>query len=139
MTDNESHVHVQEYEPVLGTKNYYTISGSLLYDNPYTGQTYHIVIHQAVEIPYFKHDLLYPMLVCTNCVTVNDCPRLLTDHPTEETYDIIDDDEWGKKVVLPLGLTGVTSYLPVGLLTENEWNQHETSWFILTNKHLPRP
>ena len=76
------------------------------------------------------------MQVCTNCVTVNDFPRLLTDHPTKETHDIIADDEWGKKVVLPLGLTGVTSQLPIGLLTDKDWNQHDTLRVTLTNKHL---
>ena len=49
--DDESPVHVQSCDPTLGTKTYCTISGALLYDNPSTGQTYHIVIQQAVEIP----------------------------------------------------------------------------------------
>ena len=78
------------------------------------------------------------MQVRTNYVTVNDCPILLTDHPTEETHDIIADDQWGNKVVLPLGLTGVTSYLPVGSLTDKDCNQRNTLWVILTNKHLNR-
>ena len=76
------------------------------------------------------------MQVCTNIVTVNDCPRFLTEHPTEETHTIIADDEWGDKDVLPLCLSGVISYLPVLLLTENEWNRRETPRITLTNEHL---
>ena len=34
-----------------------------------------------------------------NGVTVNDCLRLLTDKSTEETHDIIADDEGVNKVV----------------------------------------
>ena len=92
---------MQGYDPALVTKTYHTTSGALLYDNPYTGRTYHIMIHQVVEITYLKHHMLCPMPVFTNNVTVNNCPRFLTDHPSEETHAIISDDKWGYKVVLP--------------------------------------
>ena len=42
----------------------------------------------------------------------------------------------GRKFVLPLCLSGFTSYLPVCFLTENEWKQCETLCITLTNKHL---
>ena len=71
-----------------------------------------------------------------NGVTVNDCLRLLTDKSTEETHDIIADDEGVNKVVLPLCLSGFTYYLPVCLFTDNEWNQRKTLRVTLTNKHL---
>ena len=86
LTYYESPVHIKGYEPDLVTNTYFTIRGAFVYDHPYTGQTYHIVIHQAVEIPDLKHYLLCPMQVRTNIVTVNKYPRLLTEHPTEETH-----------------------------------------------------
>ena len=98
LTYYESPVHVQGYDSALGTKTYYTISEAFLYNNSYKGQTYHIVIHEAIKIPDLNHYMLCTIQVCTNSVTVNDCPRLLTDHLTEETHDIIADDEWGGKV-----------------------------------------
>ena len=113
MNDHERPVHVKDYDPGLGTNNCCTISGALLYDHPYTGRKYHIVIHQAFEIPYLKHHLLCAIQVHTNGVMVNDCPKFLTDHLTEETNFIIADDEWGNKVDLTLCLYGVTSYLPI--------------------------
>ena len=136
LTDYESPVNFQGYDLDSGTKTYCTIIRSFLYAHPYTGRTYHIVIHQNVEIPDLKHHILFPMQVHTNRVAVNEYPRFLTEHPTEETHAIIADDEWGNKVVLPLCLSGVTSYLPVSTLTENEWNQLETPRVTLTNKHL---
>ena len=66
MAEYESPVHVQGCEPTLGTKTYHTISEALLYDNPSTGRTYHIVIQQDVEIPDVKHHMLCPMQVRTN-------------------------------------------------------------------------
>ena len=48
LTDCEIPGHVQGYDLDLATKTFPTISEDLLYYNPYMGQTYHIVIHQAV-------------------------------------------------------------------------------------------
>ena len=53
-------VNVQGYDPALGTRSYYTISGSVCYDYPLSGKIYHIVISQAIEIPGLKHHLLFP-------------------------------------------------------------------------------
>ena len=136
MADYEIPVHVQGCDPTLGKNTYRTISGALLYDHPDTGRTYHIVIQRAVEIPDLKHHMLCPLQFRTNGVTVIDCPILLTYHPTEETHANISDIKWGNKVVLPLWLYGVTSYLSVRSLTENEWNQQETPQVTLMNKHL---
>ena len=136
LTDYESPVYVQGYEPALGTKTYHTTGEPFLYDHPYTGRTYHIVIHQAVEIPDLKYHLLWPMQVRTNSITVNDCPIFLNEHLNEETHAIIADDEWGNKLVLPLCLSGVISYLPVCLLAENKWNRRDTLQINLTNRHL---
>ena len=83
-------------------------------------RTYHSVIHQAVEIPDLKHHMLFPMQVLTNIFKVNYCPRLLIEHPDEETHAIIADYEWGNKFVLHLCLFGVTYYLSVCSLTENK-------------------
>ena len=98
LTDYEIPVHVQVCGPALGTHTWRAIGRALLYDHPYMGHTYHIVIHQAVEIPNFTHHMLFPIHIRTNRVTVNDCPRFLTNHPTEETHAIISDDEGGNKV-----------------------------------------
>ena len=88
----ECPVHLQRYDPALGTNTYLTISRALLYDYPYTGRTYHIVIHQSVEILDLKHRLFCPIQVRTNGVALNGCPIFLTGHLTEETHAIADDD-----------------------------------------------
>ena len=43
--NHERPVTVQGYDPSLRSKTYRTVSGVLAYDNPYTGETYHLVIH----------------------------------------------------------------------------------------------
>ena len=100
------------------------------------GLTYHIVIRQAVEIPTLKHHLLCPMQVRMNGITVNDFPRFLANQPAEETHEIVASDEYGDRVVIPFVLKGVSSYLPVHSLSEDEWNSHSCPRVTLTNQHL---
>ncbi len=54
-------VIVEGYDPSLGTKTYATVSGVLAYDDPVTGEVYHLVINQAIHIPHLNHHLLCPM------------------------------------------------------------------------------
>ena len=61
LTDYGIPVHVHSYDSTLGANIYLTIIVALKYDHPYTGRTYHILIHQDVEIPDLKHHILCPM------------------------------------------------------------------------------
>ncbi len=54
-------VIVEGYDPSLGTKTYAIVSGALAYDDPVTGEVIHLVINQAIHIPYLDHHLLSPM------------------------------------------------------------------------------
>ena len=56
-------INIQVYDPILGAKEYRTISGALECIHPFTGMCYHLIIYQAVHMP----KLLY-----ANYVYVND-------------------------------------------------------------------
>lgn len=129
-------VQVQGYDPADGTKQYRLVSGALAFDCPHTDRTYHLIINQAVEIPNLPHHLLCPMQCRVNDVRVNDTPKFLTDNPTEETHAIVAHDEYNDKVVLPFMLKGVTSYLPVRSLTQEEFDRNEAVRVHLTNQDL---
>jgi len=45
LLDYDQPVVVEGYDPSLGTKTYATVSGALAYDDPLTGEVYHIVIN----------------------------------------------------------------------------------------------
>ena len=109
--DHMQPVNVHGYDHTLGVQSYRTISGVLGYDHPYDGTRYHLVIHQAVSIPRMDHHLFNPMQARVNGVEVNDVPRFLTINPTDETYSIVAQDEYGERVCLPFSLNGVVSYL----------------------------
>ena len=134
--DHESPVNVQGYDPALGAKQFRTITGAMAFTHPYTGRRYHIVIHQAVSIPDLDHHLLCPMQCRAHGVTVNECPRMYCDEPTEESHSIVTPDEYGGAVVLPLFLKGVTSSLNVESLSQEEWDRHDCPRITLTDRDL---
>jgi hypothetical protein len=84
--DNLRPVSVQGYDPSLGATTYTTVSGALAYDDPYTGQTYHLVVNQAIHIPHLDHHLLCPMQCQVNDVTVDETPKFLASDPTEHSH-----------------------------------------------------
>ncbi len=115
LLDNDRPVVVEGYDHSLGTKTYATVSGALAYDDPVTGEVYHIVINQAIHIPHLDHHLLCPMQCRVNDVTVDETPNFLAHDPTDHTHalTIRDPHHPAQMVILPLALRGVTSLINV--------------------------
>ena len=79
------------YDPALGTKTYKTVSGIVAYDDPTTGEVFHLVINQAIHIPHLDHHLLCPMQCRVNDVTINETPKFLDIDTTNKSHAIIKD------------------------------------------------
>ena len=122
--DYQRPVTVVGYDESLGTKTYATVSGVVAYDDPQSGRTLHLIIHQAIHIPHLDHHLLCPMQCRVNDVIVNDLPKFLASDPTDQTHalTINDPDNPLQPVILPLILIGVTLLLYVRPVTINEFN-----------------
>ncbi len=71
--DYDRPVIVEGYDPSLSTKTYATVSGALSYDDPVTGEVYHLVINQAIHIPHLNHHLLCPMQCQVNMWLLTTC------------------------------------------------------------------
>ena len=84
-------VTVHAYDKELGERTYRTVSAVVGYTCPSSGATYHLVIHQAIEIPHLEHHLLCPMQCRVNDVVVNDVPKFLSKNVTPETHAIVVD------------------------------------------------
>jgi hypothetical protein len=88
--DFERPVNITGYDPSGPTsKNLRTVSAALAYDDPFIGETVILLVHQAIFIPEIAHNLLSTMQVRLNDVTVNNCPRFLTEHITDQTHLIV--------------------------------------------------
>jgi hypothetical protein len=108
-------VSVQGHDPALGTIQYNTVSGTLAYDHPTSGETYHLVVNQAIHIPRLDHHLLCPMQCRVNDVIVNETPNFLAQDLTEHMHALTVQDPHDpvQTVNLPLALGGVSSLLNV--------------------------
>ena len=96
--DYDRPVKVLGYDESLGRQTSQTVSGAVAYDRPDTGQTYHLVIHQAIEIPHLGHHLLNPFQVCVNDVCINKFPKFQATNPSESDHSIMvpDPDQPGQ-------------------------------------------
>ncbi len=86
LLDYNRPVIVEGNDPSLGTKTYATVSEVLAYDDPVTGEVYHLVINQAIHIPHLNQHLLCPMQCRVNDVVVDDTPKFLVSDPTDSTH-----------------------------------------------------
>ena len=62
-----------------------------------------LIINQAIEIPTMENNLLCPMQMRVNGVSVNDTPKFLVDSPDETTHAIQVEDD-GDTITVPLAL-----------------------------------
>jgi hypothetical protein len=138
LLDYDRPVVVEGYDPSLGTKTYATVSGALAYDDPLTGEVYHIVINQAIHIPHLGHHLLCPMQCQVNDVTVDKTSKFLAHDPTDHTHALTvkDPHNPAQAVILPLALQGMTSLINVRAPTLGEWNSDAFTRLSLTSESL---
>ena len=131
--DYDCPVNVQGYDPTLGVKECYTISGTLAYTHPFTGIRYHLVIHQAVHMPELRHQFLCPMQSQVDGVTITEYPSIYCNESDQESHAIVTEYEYGDNVILPFFLNGVTSHLDVNTLSRDEFEAHDCPWLNLTH------
>ena len=136
VADFNEPVNVKGYNPVLGTKNYQTITGAVGYCDPLTRNILYLVIHHAIYIPTLDHHLLCPIQCCVVGVDINGCPKFLTTLSQENFHFIIAKYEYEARTVLPLALQVTTSVLNVLKITEEEWTRRYSPQIFLINKYL---
>ena len=100
-----------------------TVTAVIAYDHPETGETFMLVINQAILILCMKANLLGMMQLCDNDLRVNDKLKCMALTPMDDTHVVIvpppvkDDDP----LHIPLSLKGVTLYFPTRKPTKREY------------------
>ena len=114
---------VSGYDPQLGSRDFMTVSALLEYTHPFTGQIYHLVIHQAIQIPNLDHHLFCPMQCRVNDIIINNVPKFLMKTPTPDSHSIVAQDINNPltPLLLPLYIHGVNSWLPVSKPSLEDW------------------
>ena len=99
------------YNPRMGSKrDIKVVSAVVAYDDPVSGEPILLQINQAVYIPTVRSNLLCPMQVRLHDVKVDECPKFLSDNPTDKTHAIVLNEGEDDEYLIPLSLNGVTSY-----------------------------
>jgi hypothetical protein len=122
--DYEKPVNIVGYDPKGPvSKEFRTIMGALAYDCPNTGETFILIVNQAIHNPKLAHNFLSLIQMWLYDVEVNDKPKLLTDKPTECDHAIcVVNHETNEELVIPLTIIGGTSTFPTRKLTQDEYN-----------------
>ena len=109
--DHEKAVNIVGYDKSKGTlaTNMKPVSGALAYDNPTSGKTVMIVIHQAIYVLTMDCNLICPIQVRMNDVKLDDKPKFIVEDPTNESHAISCEDNTGTLINITLELKGATS------------------------------
>jgi len=105
-------VNVTGFDPAQGkVKDLDLVSAALAYDCPTTGEVTVLMVHQAVHVPTMENDLLCPMQMRLNDITLNECPKFMENNPNDRSHTLRARQD-GEELTIPLALRGVTSYFP---------------------------
>ena len=122
--DFEHPVNISGYDGSVGSTQAQVVSAAVAYDCPATGDTYMLVIHQAVAVPSMQHILLSSMQLRDNAVRVNDEPKYLAPNLSQEHHLIIIPEANNVPTLcIPLRINGVTSYFPTRRPTKEEYEK----------------
>ena len=127
-------VNVSGYDPKTGSTECPTITGAVAYDDPFTGQTYIFVYHQAISVKSLRVHLMCPMQHRVNGVRISETPKFLADAPTSKTHAIEVDDplDPSEPLIIPLQIKGVTSYFSVRKPTVDEYEDEDLPHITMT-------
>ena len=114
-------------ESVSSVNNCKTVSAVVAYVDPESGREFMLVIHQAILIPKMTANLLSPMQLRANDISVNDEPKHMVLNPTDDHHAItFPPFEVGEEPFrIPLSLRGVTSYFPTRRPTRQQWENSD--------------
>jgi hypothetical protein len=96
------------------------VTAAVAYDDPSTGKS----ILLAILIQRLGHNIPCPMQMRNSGVTVNDRPKRCTPIPIREDHAIIIPDG---NYMIPLSISGVTSYFPSRNLTREEVERYQVN------------
>ena len=100
---------MKPFDSCLGTSDDVPIvDGALAYDCPFTGETYILIVRNALYIKHLQNNLIPPFIMREGGVTVNDVPKIHVENPSVENHSIAFPDEADLRI--PLYLSGIFSF-----------------------------
>ena len=120
-------VNVNPFSPKYKVLTTRLVDTALQYDCPYSGQSYILVIWNAMYALSMENNLLPPFVFREAGITVNDKPKIHTQDPTTGDHIIVF-PEMGFQI--PLFLWGVFSYFSTCTPTTNTLQGNENVYIL---------
>ena len=132
-------VNIYSYDPKDGHRNAKTVDATVGYQDLQSGQKFMLVINQAICIDGLDNHLLWPMQWHVNGVHINEFPKFLVEHPSETTHviELVDPFNTAHPLIIPLQLSGVTSYFDVYSPSVAEYENEDIPKVHFTAEKLP--
>lgn len=106
------------------------VDAALLYDCPFTGFRYVLIVRNALHVPAMKHNLIPPFIMREAGIKVDEIPKIHTPDPTEETHSIYFENQ---KFRIPLSLWGIFSYFPTSKPSELDLEACDDVYMLTPN------
>ncbi len=116
-----------DYKPLVAK----LVDAAVLYENPYDGKEYILVIQNAIHVPSMMNNLVPPFMLREAGISVNDVPKIHVEDPSEDDHAITFRESGFR---IPLALWGTFSYFPTSKPT-TEMLQEPPDVFVLTPTH----
>jgi hypothetical protein len=85
------------------------VDAVLVYDCPVSGESYILLLRNALSIPLMTNHLIPPFMMRLAGIEVDECPKFLAKSPTVNNHSIYLSNE---DIRIPLMLEGTISYVP---------------------------
>jgi hypothetical protein len=103
------------------------VDAAVLYECPYDGQLYILVIRNALHVPSMQNNLLPPFVLREAGIRVKDTPKIQTIEPTEEDHSIYFPETDFR---IPLSLWGMFSYFVTSKPTALQMMESEDIYLL---------
>lgn len=95
------------------------VDACVAYDDPVTGESYCLILYNALWVEEMDHVLIPPFLLRRAGLLVDECPKIQARNPTDETHSICFLDA---SLRIPLQLRGTFSVFNARCPTRDEWH-----------------
>ena len=89
LNDTGQTVEVNPFTPQYEAMTAKLVDGALLYDCPYSGKSYVLVVQNAIHIPSMDNNLIPPFMMREARIMVNEKAKIHTDNPKDSDHSIM--------------------------------------------------
>ena len=100
-------VEVNPFTPQYKVMTAKFVDGPLLYDCPYSGKSYVLVVQNAIHVPSMDNNLVLPFMMREAGIMVNEKAKIHMDYPKDSDHSIMFNSTG---LEIPLYLWGIFSY-----------------------------